>query len=85
MKQPHIKIFGQKYKVIQIEFDNTTGLIKKIVYQVNENQNRTVFNGTEMISRSLTTQFAIQEPTPHPFHNYAYAPNLEALLVENTK
>ncbi|MEI4828661.1 hypothetical protein WAX78_04250 [Bacillus sp. FJAT-53711] len=83
MKQPKIKIFGQIYKVIQIEFDKKTGLIEKIVYQVNEHQNKTVFRGNEMITKSLTSNYKIQEPTRHPFHDYAYAPDLECLLVQN--
>ncbi|MNH82415.1 hypothetical protein D3C73_347990 [compost metagenome] len=81
MKQPKIKIFGEIHKVIQIEFDNT-GLIKKIVYQVNERQNKTVFKGIEMTNKSLTSKSVIHEPTCHPYHNYAYAPDLESLLVE---
>lgn len=79
MKQPKIKIFGQIYKVMQIEFDKT-GLINKIVYQVNEYKNNTVFKGTEMINKSLTSKSIIQEPTCHPYHNYSYAPDLEKLL-----
>ncbi|WP_312148195.1 hypothetical protein [Paenibacillus odorifer] len=82
MKQPKIKIFGQIYKVIQIEFDNT-GLIKKIVYQINARQNKTVFKGTEITNKSLTSKSIIKEPTCHPYHNYAYAPDLESLLVES--
>ncbi|WP_274364851.1 hypothetical protein [Paenibacillus thermotolerans] len=82
MKRPKIKIFGQVYNVIQIEFDKNSGLIKKIVYQVNEHQNKSVFKSNEMISKSLTSKYKIQEPTVHPYHDYAYAPDLEALLVE---
>ncbi|BCD03838.1 TPA: hypothetical protein QC443_005841 [Bacillus cereus] len=82
MKQPQIKIFGQIYKVIQIEFNKKNGQIEKIIYQLNDHQNRTVFRGVEMISSSLTYTNKIQDPTPHPFHNYAYAPNLESLLVQ---
>lgn len=81
MKQPNIKIFGKIYKVVQIEFDKNTGLIKKIVYQVNDHQNKTVFKGNELITKSLTSTKIIQEPTIHPYHDYAYAPDLEALLV----
>lgn len=81
MKQPKIKIFGQIHKVIQIEFDNT-GIIKKIVYQVNERQNKTVFKGLEMTNKSLTSKSIIQGPTCHPYHDYAYAPDLESLIVE---
>lgn len=83
MKQPKIKIFGQIYKVIQIEFDKKTGLIEKIVYQVNEDQDKTVFRGNEMITKSLTSNYKIKEPTQHPFHDYTYAPDLECLLVQN--
>ncbi|MNI62300.1 hypothetical protein D3C73_1176130 [compost metagenome] len=81
MKQPKIKIFGKIFKVMQIEFDNA-GLIKKIVYQVNERENNSVFKGTEMTNKSLTSKSIIQGPTHHPYHNYAYAPDLESLLVE---
>ncbi|MGG0844501.1 hypothetical protein [Peribacillus simplex] len=84
MIQPKIKIFGQVYKVIQIEFDKKTGLIEKIVYQVTEHQYKTVFRGNEMITKSLTSKFKIQEPTPHPFYGYAYAPDLKRLLVQST-
>lgn len=84
MIQPKIKIFGQVYKVIQIEFNKKTGLIEKIVYQVNQNQYKTVFRGNEMITKSLTSKFKIQKPTRHPFHSYAYAPDLECLLVQST-
>ncbi|WP_424474909.1 hypothetical protein [Oceanobacillus kimchii] len=83
MKQPKIKIFNQTFNVIQIEFDKKTGRIKKVVYQVNERQNQTVFKNNEMITKSLTSKIKIQEPTPHPYHDYLYAPDLECLLVQN--
>lgn len=82
MKQPKIRIFEQIYNVIQIEFDLKSGLIKKIVYQVNDHQTKTVFRGNELIAKSLTSTNLIQEPTVHPYHDYAYAPDLEILLVE---
>ncbi|MGY3716769.1 hypothetical protein ACWE42_14720 [Sutcliffiella cohnii] len=80
MKQPKIKIFGNVHKVMQIEF-NKDGLIEKIVYQVGENVNKTAFRGDLIINQSLTKQRKIQEPTLHPYHDYAYAPSLERLLV----
>lgn len=79
MKQPKVKIFGEEHKVKQIEFSND-GIIEKIVYQVGENLNRTVFRGDKMINKSLTSERKIQKPTEHPYHNYAYAPDLERLL-----
>lgn len=81
MKQPKIKIFDQIFNVIIIEFDKKTGRIKKIVYEVCEHHHQTVFKSDEIISKSLTTKIKIQEPTRHPYHDYAYAPNLEDLLV----
>lgn len=84
MKQPKIKIFGQIYKVIQIEFDKKNGEIDKIVYQVNINQYKTVFRSDEMITKSLTSNYKINKPTIHPYFSYAYAPDLESLLVKNT-
>ncbi|MCA1202888.1 hypothetical protein [Priestia flexa] len=83
MKQPKIKIFGQIYKVIQIEFDKKTGRIDKIVYQVDEHKYRTVFRSDEMLSSSLTSKYKVQKPTFHPYHEYAYAPELECLFVQD--
>ena len=80
MKQPKIKIFGNEYKVMTIEL-NKEGSIEKIVYQVSENVNKTVFKGNTMINDSLTSERKIQEPTEHPYHNYSYAPNLEKLII----
>lgn len=82
MKQPKIKISGQVYKVIQIEFDNKNGNIDKIVYQVSKHNYKTIFRSNEMLSTSLTSKYKIQEPTCHPYHNYLYAPELESLLIE---
>lgn len=82
MKQPKIKIFGQIYKVIQIEFDKKTGEIDKIVYQIDEHKYKTIFRSNEMISTSLTSEYKIQKPTCHPYHDYIYAPDLESLLVQ---
>lgn len=84
MKQPKIDIFGHRYNVIQIEFDNKTGLIEKIVYQVSEHNNKTVFRGTEMVTKSLTSKYIIQEPTLHPYHSYAFAPDLARLLIHKS-
>lgn len=81
MKQPKIKIFGQIYKVILIEFDKKTGSVNKIVYEINEHHHQTVFKSNEIITKSLTSRIKIQEPTRHPFHDFAYAPNLEILLI----
>lgn len=83
MRQPKIKIFGQVYKVIQIEFDKKNGNIDKIVYQVSEHKYKTIFRSNEMLSTSLTTKYKIQEPTRHPYHDYAYAPELERLFVQD--
>lgn len=80
MKQPKIKIFGKVHKVMQIEFDKD-GLIKKIVYQLNENVHKSVFRRDTIINKSLTSERKIQEPTQHPYHDYTYAPDLECLLV----
>lgn len=82
MKQPKIKIFGQVYKVIQIEYDKKNGNIDKIVYQVSEHKYKTIFRSIEMISTSLTSKYKIQELTCHPYHDYFYAPELESLLIE---
>lgn len=82
MIQPKIKIFGKVYNVIQIEYDKNTGLIKKIIYQINERQNKIIFRKSEMISKELTTNFSIHEPTLHPYHDYIYAPDLESLLIK---
>ncbi len=82
MEQPKIKVSGQIYKVIQIEFDTKTGQIEKIVYQVNEHQNKTIFKSKEMITKSLNSKYKIQKLTHHPYHDYAYAPDLECLLIQ---
>lgn len=82
MKQPTIEIFGNEYKVKQIEFDKE-GSIGKMIYQVNEHHTRTVFKGDSVINKSLTSERKIQEPTLHPYHDYAYAPDLEKLLVNS--
>lgn len=81
MKQPKIKIFDNEYKVMKIEFNND-GAVEKVVYQISENINRTVFRGNKIINSSLTTERKIHEPTKHPYHDYAYAPNLESLLIQ---
>ncbi|WP_280770060.1 hypothetical protein [Salipaludibacillus daqingensis] len=81
MEQPKVKVFGQVYNVIVIEFDKKSGQITKIVYQVSEHQNKTIFRSKDMITKSLTSKFKIQGLTPHPYYNYAYAPQLECLLV----
>jgi len=83
VKQPKIKIFGQVYKVIQIEFDKKTGKIDKIVYQVDEQQYKTIFRSNEILSKTLKSKYKIQEPTHHPYHGYAYAPELESLFVQD--
>ena len=80
MKQPIIKIFDNEHKVMEIGFDKE-GSVNKIVYQVSENNHKTVFKGEKMINKSLTSERKIQVPTEHPYHDYAYAPNLESLLV----
>jgi hypothetical protein len=80
MKQPKIKIFGNVHKVMQIEF-NKVGSIEKIVYQVGEDVNKSVFRGDTIINQSLTSERKIQKPTQHPYHDYSYAPDLERLLV----
>lgn len=80
MKQPNINIFGKAHKVVQIEF-NAEGFVEKVVYEVAENMTKTVFKGDKVMNSSLTRERIIQMPTQHPYHNYAYAPNLEALLV----
>ncbi|MGM9987609.1 MAG: hypothetical protein ACI35O_10320 [Bacillaceae bacterium] len=80
MKQPKIKIFGDTYNVNLIEF-NDNGIINRVVYQVNQNRTETVFKGDEIDNDSLTTKRKIQKPTKHPYHEYAYAPDLESLLV----
>lgn len=81
MLQPSIKIFGSVHKVTQIEFGKKSGLIEKIVYQVNEHQLKTIFRRDEMITKSLTSTYKIQQPTEHPYHDYIYAPDLESLLI----
>lgn len=81
MIQPKIKIFGQIFNVILIEFDKKTGSIKKVVYQINEHQHQTVYKSNEMISKDLTSKIKIQKPTRHPYHDYAYAPDLDGLLI----
>jgi len=81
MKQPKIKIFGEIYNVILIEFDKKTGCIKKVVYEINEQEHQTVYKSNEIISNSLTSKIKIQEPTRHPYHNYSYAPDLDVLLI----
>jgi hypothetical protein len=81
MKQPSINIFGEIRKVMEIEFDRKTGLIAKVVYRVSDHDNATVFKGHEIASKSLTSKVQITKPTHHPYHNYAYAPDLESLLV----
>jgi Flp pilus assembly CpaF family ATPase len=79
VKQPKIKIFGHQHKVMQIEF-NKEGSVEKIIYQVSENVNKTVFRGNTMINKSLISDRKIHAPTEHPYHDYAYAPDLESLL-----
>ncbi|MGK4040846.1 hypothetical protein AB0Y20_00995 [Heyndrickxia oleronia] len=81
MRQPNIKLFGKTYKVIQIEFSRETGLIEKIIYQVSEHQLKTIFRSDEMITKSLTSTYKIKQLTEHPYHDYAYAPDLESLLI----
>ncbi|MFF2755592.1 hypothetical protein ACFVR1_17895 [Psychrobacillus sp. NPDC058041] len=81
MKQPKIKIFGQIFNVILIEFDKKTGSVKKIVYEINEHHHQTVFKSNEMITKSLNSKIKIQKPTRHPYHDYANAPDLERLLI----
>lgn len=81
MQQPKIKIFGQVYNVREIEF-NKEGLIERIVYQVNEHRRDTVFRSDTVLDKSLTGEIKIQKPTMHPYFGYAYAPNLEKLIVK---
>lgn len=80
MKQPSIKIFGKIHKVMQIEF-NKDGELIKIVYQVGEYENKTVFKSDEMSTKSLISTYKIKEPTHHPYYDYAYAPHLEKLII----
>ncbi len=80
MKQPKINIFGNIHDVMTIEFAED-GNIKKIVYRVSDHANKTVFRGSSVVDSSLTTHKEINEPTNHPYHNYAYAPDLASLLV----
>jgi hypothetical protein len=81
VKQPNIKIFGKTHKVVQIEF-NDDGLIQKIIYKANQHNNRIVFRRDDMVDESLVRKYKIHEPTNHPYHNYAHAPDLESLLVQ---
>ena len=81
MKQPKIKIFGNVYKVMQIEY-NKNGFIERIVYEENEYTHKTVFRNNTLIKESLVGERKIQKPTKHPYQNYIHAPNLEILLVE---
>ena len=81
MKQPKIKIFNGIYKVLHIEFQEQTGLIDRIVYAVDTHQFETVFRGDSIDNKSLIGQRKIKEPTRHPYHNFAYAPDLDTLLV----
>jgi hypothetical protein len=85
MLQPEVNIFGHVYKVLQIEYDKKTGTIIKIVYKVSDQISRTVFKSNEMITKSLTSFLDIHEPTPHPYHDFAYAPDLEKLLIQDNK
>ena len=80
MKQPTIVIFGNEHKVKQIEFDKD-GSIVKVVYRVNENSTGTVFKRDSVIDKSLTKEIKIEEPTHHPYHDYAHAPDLESLIT----
>ena len=82
MKQPKIRLFGEEYKVLLIEFGKD-GLIDRIVFQVNENQHNTVFRENEMLNKDLVTKKKITKPTKHPYHDYIYAPDLESLIVSN--
>lgn len=79
MKQPKIKIFDGVYDVVSVDFKN--GVVTKVVYETSKSQTRTVFKGEEIINNSLTSSRKIQKPTQHPYHDYAYAPDLESLLT----
>ena len=83
MKQPKIKIFGNEYKVMQIEY-NKKGFIERIVYEENEYTYRTVFRDDKILKESLVGVRKIQKPTKHPYQDYIHAPNLEILLIEQS-
>ena len=73
-------IYIRLYKLILIKKQEK---LIKIVYQINNNLNRTVFKNSEMVTESLYSKIKIEEPTHHPFHDYSYAPDLDCLLIED--
>lgn len=81
MKQPKIKIFGGVYDVIEIGFDRKTGLIKKIMYRTDGDYEEVVFRGDEVFAGSLSETVKIHEPTRDPYYGFAYAPDLESLVM----
>ena len=80
IKQPNIRIFGETYKVMLIEY-NMDGHIDRIVYQRSEYSRGTIFRSDSvMVDNSMTKLRTIKEPTRHPHHDYLLAPDLESYL-----
>lgn len=70
MKQPKIKLFGQEWKVLKLEWNSETEELQYITYQQHH-------GWTNFVVKS-----DVDNPITDPHQDYIHAPDLEALLIE---